>query len=331
MMLSVRNVSKRNAGLRVERLLSSSAHRLYPTSTMDLLDMEEGSPIQAGIHSTWQYVVSQDFCPARSSLATIECPRDSSQGFWEKLTEANEAIRKDSHVVSHELDFIEAPERRSSFDKILLLTKHCDHSVTTGNVLTEPSLTNEGSGQALSLARRVSTFCNDETRFLPELVVVAPLRRSIQTTLLSFPQFSPHTVRSVPWICHPSATGANYDVQDLLHLQTEFTGLDYTPCYQEVEFVGDDLGASSAKAILNRANAVLTWIRSRDEKIVVGESQKHVYFPVQVSFLIFLFMTHLIVSSESAWLQALGCASNYNRASTRFQDGELRLLGLNFI
>lgn len=275
-MLTVRSVCKRNPTLRhVGRFLSSSAHRLYPSSTMDLIDMDEGSSVQAGIHSTWQYVVNQDFCPVRSFPASSDSPRDASQGFWEKLTEANAAISKDSHVVSHELDFIEASERRSSFDKILLLTKHCDHTVTTGTVLTEPSLTNEGSGQALSLARRVSTFCNDETRFLPELIVVAPLRRSIQTTLLSFPQFSPHTVRSVPWICHPSATGANYDVQDLLHLQTEFTGLDYTPCYQEVEFVGDDLGASSAKAILNRANSILTWIQSRDEKIVVGES--HAY------------------------------------------------------
>lgn len=248
---------------------------------MDLIDMEEGSPVQAGIHSTWQYVVDQDFCPARGFPVKTDSPRDSSQGFWGKLTEANVALRKDSHVVSHELDFIEASERRGSFDKILLLTKHCDHTVTTGTVLTEPSLTYEGSGQALSLARRVSTFCNDETRFIPELIVVAPLRRSIQTTLLSFPQFSPHAVRSVPWICHPSATGANYDVQDLLHLQTEFTGLDYTPCYQEVEFVGDALGATSAKAILNRASSILTWIRSRDEKIVVGESQKQLLCPVR--------------------------------------------------
>jgi hypothetical protein len=237
---------------------------------MDLVDMEENSPVSPGIHSTWQYVVTGDFCPARSRTSG-DSSEDSQSAFWQELLETNAMIPKDVHVVSQELDFIEASERRSSFDKILLLTKHCDHTLSTGTVLTEPSLTVSGAGQALSLARRVSTFCNDETRFLPDLVVVAPLRRAIQTALLSFPQYSPHTVRSVPWICHPAATGTCYDVQDILRLRTEFKGLDYTPCYHDAESSNSQVGANAtASVILHRAASVLGWIRSREEKVVVG-------------------------------------------------------------
>lgn len=195
---------------------------------------------------------------------------DSDPVFWEKLVGANSSTPKDVHVVTHELDFVEAAECRHSFDKVLLLTKHGNHSIATSTTLSEPSLTVEGAGQALSLARRISTFCNDETRFLPELVVVAPLRRSIQTTLFTFPQYSPYTVRSVPWICHPAATGTNSDVHDILQLQKEFTGFDYSPCYQKIEATVDGAGATSAEAMLQRANSLLDWIRCREEKIIVG-------------------------------------------------------------
>jgi hypothetical protein len=236
---------------------------------MDLVEMEEDSPVSPGIHSTWQYVVTGDFCPARSRT-NADSAEDSDPAFWRNLVETKAVIRSDVHVVTQELDFIEASARRHSFDKILLLTKQCDHTVAAGAVLTEPSLTVTGAGQALSLARRVSTFCNDETRFLPELVVVAPLRRAIQTALLSFPQYSPHTVRSVPWICHPAATGACYDVRDLRHLQTDFTGLDYSPCYQQAESSMNQVGPTSASIALQRADSVLDWIRSREEKVIVG-------------------------------------------------------------
>jgi hypothetical protein len=233
---------------------------------MDLVDMEETT---TGIHSTWQYVVGHDFCPARDRVAA-DSEKDSDSTLWGRLVTANATLRKNIPVVSHELDLVEASERRNSFDKIFLLSKHCDHTVA-GGAFTEPSLTDEGVGQALSLARRISTFCNDETKFLPELVVVAPLRRSIQTTLLSFPQYSPHTVRAVPWICHPATTGASYDIQDLLHLQKEYTGLDYALCfYNEME--SKELSViPSAEALLRRADFALDWLRSREEKVIVGK------------------------------------------------------------
>lgn len=304
---------------------------------MDLVDMEENSPVCSGIHSTWQYVVNQDFCPSQSRNAG-DSPLDSDPSFWGKLVATkNSATRKDVHVVTHELDFVEAADRRNSFDKILLLTKHCDHTVATGAgaVLTEPSLTVEGAGQALSLARRISTFCNDETRFLPELVVVAPLRRSIQTTLLSFPQYSPYTVRSVPWICHPATTGTNYDMQDLHQLQKEFSGLDYSPCYHEMECAVDETGATSAVAMLQRADSVLDWIREREEKIIVGTfeeaSTRRKLLSLSHEVLISHLDSCLPVSSEATWLQAFGCAANYTGASSTFRDGELRVVGLNYI
>jgi hypothetical protein len=37
------------------------------------------------------------------------------------------------------------------------------------------------------------------------------------------------------------------------------------------------------------------------------------------------------VSSEAAWLQAFGCLANYPKAASVFRDGELRVVGLNFI
>lgn len=246
------------------KFFSSSIHRVFPTSTMDLVDLECATP--AGIQSTWQYYVESDFCPS-TSRPIKDSREDSDAALWGRLVDTNAKLRKNVHVVTRDLDFIEAREKRHSFDKILLLVKHCDHTIACG-ALTEPSLTEEGAGQALNLARRVSTFCNDETQFRPELVVVAPLRRSIQTTLLSFPQFSPHTVRAVPWICHPATTGSSYDVQDLLQLQKEFTGLEYAPCYGEIENRGHTT-MTSPEDLLKRADFVLSWLREQEQKIVV--------------------------------------------------------------
>lgn len=249
------------------RSLSSSVHRVYPTSTMDLVDMEES--VTTGITSTWQYVVDRDFCP---SLARPheDSDKDSDPALWDKLVAMHAKTSRNVHIVSHELDLIEACERRKPFDKILLLSKHCEQTVASG-ALTEPSLTFEGVGQALSLARRISTFCNDETKLLPELVVVAPLRRAIQTSLLSFPQYSPHTVRAIPWICHPNVTASNYDMQDLLQLQKEYTGLDYALCYSDLEGTENHSVTTSTEALLSRADSILDWLRSRDEKVIVGK------------------------------------------------------------
>ena len=46
---------------------------------------------------------------------------------------------------------------------------------------------------------------------------------------------------------------------------------------------------------------------------------------------VYAFPNAVVVSSEATWLKAFGCASNYSGASSAFRDGELRVIGLNFI
>jgi len=264
-------------------------------STMDLVNMEsrqsKGYP---RIQSTMQYVAGRDVDPTKRTLRSMQenldfhVEKEHESKLWENLVSAEYTRPKNIHVTACDMDLVDAAAAKSHFDKVLLVMRHGESSllgpeVTVGN----HPLNGTGVGQSLSLARRTCTFCNDETGLLPELFVVAPDKRSVESALLAFPQFSPQSVKSVPWFCLPTASAANYDIRTMLDLQHEVVGLDCSECEGGIK---DPVMASmtlGSEDLLQRADHVLEWIRDRDEKVVVGRfeldswekySSRHVTF-----------------------------------------------------
>lgn len=124
---------------------------------------------------------------------------------------------------------------------------------------------------------------------MPELVVVSPLKRATITALLSFPQNSPLSVRSTNWICHPALTETNHrgnpadTISSVEELSNIFPGIDYTLLFEEQQ-ASFEKQICERKAnyvtlpsweknmdLLARADSFLDWLKSREERIIVGE------------------------------------------------------------
>jgi broad specificity phosphatase PhoE len=178
-------------------------------------------------------------------------------------------------VTAHEMDSVEAASKRNLYDKILLLVKHGEDESqileglgsSKSNTTSDPSLTGRGVGQTLNVSRRVATFCNDETGLLPELVVAAPLRRAVDTAMLVFPNYTPESVRSIPWLCHPGLT----DVDEHDDSETEH-GVPASAVGETGPQIGTDASlVRSKQELLRRSDDFVEWLRNRDEQVVVGK------------------------------------------------------------
>jgi hypothetical protein len=213
---------------------------------------------------------------------------------------------------AYEMDLVLASRAKYSFDKILLLMQHgedesqiCEtpsSSSSSSSSMQDPHLTGTGFGQALSLSRRAAAYCNPETGLEPELVVVSPFSRVLQTTMLAFPYSHPGASLSVrnktpPWICHPALVDASGDLSnhpmEISDLQLTFPGMDYSLYTDDDDNEEDDstLESTVASAIptattsnnsnitlleskeqlLHQADQFVRWLQGRPERVVVGK------------------------------------------------------------
>lgn len=180
-------------------------------------------------------------------------------------------------------------------------------------------MTGKGCGQVLDDARRTAIFCNDDTALVPELFVVSPLKRAVQTALLSFPSYSPGCVRGIPWVCHGGLmerAGLKADfVSPVEELEKYYPGIDYSHYTETIanpEVVNSLEGRNivdSKKELLQRTDEFLEWIKGRDERVIV-------------------------VASHSTWFQSFcGFSLRYEpegRGLEMFEEGEMRALAIKF-
>ena len=211
-----------------------------------------------------------------------EFSAEMSDQHWNALLAAaasSAAEPRQTAVTAHELDLVEAASKRNLYDKILLLVKHGEDesqlvvgsSKSKTGTNSDPGLTGRGVGQTLNVSRRVATFCNDETGLLPELVVAAPLRRAVDTAMLVFPNYTPESVRSIPWLCHPGLTDVDeHDDSETAH------GVPATTVDMNHDETGPQTGidaslVQSKQELLRRSDDFVEWLRNRDEQVVVGK------------------------------------------------------------
>jgi len=248
-------------------------------------------------------------------------------------------------ATARDMDLVEASyaaHDHESYDKILILMRHGeakhnifereyveknDTSMEEANSDEEypvdPILTGRGCGQMLDLSRRTATFFNKETGLQPDLVVVSPLRRAIQSALISFPTHTALTsLSNTPWICHPGcmeqANGNKSEfVSSSEELEQMFPGVDFS-LFEESLVHGDvnELNGrervplfKSKIDLMGKTNDFLRWIKERDERVIV-------------------------VSSHATWLQSL-CAFSLHyepedKGLEMFKKGEMRSVGVKF-
>lgn len=223
------------------------------------------------VFSTLQHAISRDLWQPTSG--------DSIPNtiFQQSLMERALLDHYEPFVTTDRMDLVQAAERRRLYDKVILLLHHGEN---VGQVLAGPepmnynhwceddpeSLTGKGIGQSLTLSRRMAAFCNTETNLLPELIVVAPLRKVLQTTYLAFPYDTPeHTIRNVQWICHP-------DIVDKLSTSSRdlrsFGDVDFSLFSEERV---EKAWKNREESLLNSADSFLSWLGSRDERVVIGK------------------------------------------------------------
>jgi len=260
--------------------------------------------------------------------------------------EVRAPVAKCISATARDMDLVEASHAArdyESYDKILILMRHGEakHNVferdyveKTGTSNEEansdqdypvdPMLTGRGCGQMLDVSRRTATFFNKETGLQPDLVVVSPLRRAIQSALISFPTHAALTsLSNTPWICHPGcmeqANGNKSEfVSSSEDLEQMFPGVDFS--LFEESLVNSDVNELNGRErvplleskidLMGRTNDFLAWVKERDERVIV-------------------------VSSHATWLQSL-CAFSLNYESEdkgleMFKKGEMRAVGLKFV
>ena len=142
----------------------------------------------------------------------------------------------------------------------------------------------------LSVSRRTATFFNKETGLQPDLVVVSPLRRAIQSAMISFPTYTAQTsLLNTPWICHPmcmeQANGNKSEfVSSSQELKELFPGVDYSLFERSIVHAlngREKVSLLESKLdLMGRTNEFLRWIKERDERVIVG---KYCTFPVNIS------------------------------------------------
>jgi hypothetical protein len=199
---------------------------------------------------------------------------------------------------AYEMDLVLASRAKYSFDKVLLLMQHGeDESQTSSSSIQDPPLTGEGFGQALDLSRKAAVYCNPQAGLEPELMVVSPFSRVLQTTLLAFPYSKPGASSSsignkkTPWICHPALVDASGDLSnhpmEISDLQLTFPGMDYSLYTDDNDEDEDDYSTSttpttpsvdsnitlleSKEQLLHQADQFVRWLQGRPERVVVGK------------------------------------------------------------
>lgn len=255
-------------------------HRLQSSCTMELDDADAYS--HNLFHSTYSYSTLQV-----ASSRDIPChlqPEFSSKiaaQHWNALLLAaapasvqhKQVKSTRTAVEAHEMDLVQAASNRHLYDKILLLVKHGhDESQLPPlppslslpveenqfNRYKDLALTGRGIGQTHNLTRRVATFCNDETKLLPELVVAAPLRKSIHTVMVAFAHYSPDSMRPIPWVCHPDAA------KDVDHKNNKNDTEEETAFDESLALV------RSKQELLQRSDRFVQWLQTREEQVIVG-------------------------------------------------------------
>jgi broad specificity phosphatase PhoE len=229
----------------------------------------------------------------------------------------------------------------ASYDKILILMRHgeakhnvfereyakehgttFEHANEHEDYPIDPLLTGRGCGQMLSVSKRTANFFNKETGLQPDLFVVSPLRRAIQSALIAFPTSSPlASLKATPWVCHPAcmeqANGNKSEfVSSSEELEQTFPGIDFDLFNQSLK-AGDVYNSKekvplfeSKMDLMNRTDAFLEWLKERDERVVV-------------------------VSSHATWLQSLCSFSlQFEKSGSNtlemFKKGEMRSVGIKF-
>lgn len=293
------------------------------------------------------------FSTPRSDTSAMALKRDSGDYYFEEHSEAllsafnlYGAMHEEPRVTAtaRDMNLIEAAlavRDVESYDKILILMRHGEakhnafereyakkhgssfqHANDDENYPVDPMLTGKGCGQMLNVSNRTATFFNKETGLLPDLFVVSPLRRAIQSALIAFPTNSPLTsLTGTPWVCHPACMEqANGNKSEFVsspeELEEMFPGINFELFNQSL--MRGDVYNSKVKVplfeskidLMNRTDAFLEWLKERDERVVV-------------------------VSSHATWLQSL-CAFSlrYEESNGKnlemFKKGEMRSVGIKF-
>jgi len=262
------------------------------------------------------------------------------------ITNKIEEVEPRIFATARDMDLVEASHAvrdHESYDKILILMRHGEakHNVferryaqengTTmeeanvhGDYPVDPVLTGKGCGQMLDLSRRTATFFNNDTGLQPDLVVVSPLRRAIQSAYIAFPTHTALTsLTNTPWVCHPGcmeqANGNKSEfVSSSSELEEMFPGVDFVMFDESLVDNGDVDGVNGREKVplfeskidlMGRTDEFLRWIKEREERVIV-------------------------VSSHATWLQSL-CAFSLkyepeSKGIEMFKKGEMRSVGLKF-
>ena len=215
-------------------------------------------------------------------------------------------------ATAREMDLVEAAyaaKDYESYDKILILMRHGEakhnqfqreyvqkHGIIAPNSSTveksnldedhpiDPMLTGKGCGQMLALSRRTATFFNEETGLKPQLFVVSPLRRAIQSAVIAFPTHTAFaSLDNIPWICNPYAMEqANGNKSEFVsspqHLEEMFPGVQFDMLKN---LVGHNVNELNSKEVvplfenkidlIGRTDEFVRWIKERDERVIVGK------------------------------------------------------------
>ena len=184
----------------------------------------------------------------------------------------------------------------------------------------DPLLTGKGCGQALNISRSMDVYCNNSTKFVPDLIVVSPLRRATQTAMIGFSRFHPmKSFRGIPWVCNPLVAESTRHLSDIMappnELALEFPGIDYSSYKETYEPIEEQNLIESQTSVeeneidlAHRAGAFLQWIKERDEKVI-------------------------FVATHSLWLDAFStCALNCPLSLTEpYSHGEMRTVALKWL
>jgi broad specificity phosphatase PhoE len=230
---------------------------------------------------------------------------------WRSLTFALSRLSTPlSQPFAREMELDEASETKDDYDKVLLLMNHGQAGI---NKKGQYNLTKQGVGSVLGLTRKTATYCTEGTQLVPELVVVAPTKPCMHTALLSFPQYSPHaaTRRPVSWMCQSDLVEHAEECQlaSEREVETYFPGMDLSGHYQPQNVATDSLSIESKVDLLQQSEKFLTFVKSRNEKVVV-------------------------VCSHTTWLQAfcgfsLTCEPRSGSLES-FRNAEMRAVGVRF-
>lgn len=172
--------------------------------------------------------------------------------------------------------------------------------------LLDAPLTEKGRQQALSLRHKLETLSHT-----PQIVVVSPLCRTLQTALLAFTDL----IGRAPFVAHElvrEETGVHRCDQrrsrDLHAL--EFPHVDFGQLASDQDAIFDAHRRESKQQVAERIYAFLEWLEQRPEE-------------------------HILVTSHSGWLLTLmnavvDVAPEDSRLKEWFQTGEMRSCKFTF-